>query len=296
MWMDHYLKGVDNGIDRLPSVISETSDYEGPVGFKKGMPRTRNVELIAQESLMDDRYTWKLLAWKPQFFPGLTPTVAAFPSGGINTETHMNHHARSHHDWWWFETPPLARDVRMFGTPKVRLWSTVYRRWIPITPVLVDVDPSVHMAIGTNHTTYCDPNAIQGGDTNECTEPVVGVTRGFLDSRYRKGLGKEVEVIPGESFGSTIAMKPQDYVFRKGHVIGLQIATEILEWHVPKAPAPCEAPDPNDPDQCAMFRIDWTESQTRLVLPVVDPPRDVDDLFDHDHAHDNCPLPDPLCS
>ncbi|HYP24845.1 MAG TPA: CocE/NonD family hydrolase C-terminal non-catalytic domain-containing protein, partial [Actinomycetota bacterium] len=297
MWMDHYLKGVDNGIDKLPSVISQTSDYEGALGFKKGMPKVRNIELIAQESFADKHYNWKLLPSEPVLFPGKPPGVAAFPSAGINTESHMNHHARSHHDWWWFETPMLDRDVRIFGTPKVRLWSTVKRRWVPITPVLVDVEPAAHYNYGGNHTTYCDPNAVQAGDANQCTEAMVGVTRGFLDSRYRNGLDKEVEVTPGESFGATIVMKPQDYVFRKGHVIGLQIATEILEWHVPKAPATCEGADPATPDDCAMFQIDWTESQTRLSLPIVDPPRDLDRLF-HVHLDDDeeCDLPDPLCN
>ncbi|HEX2196243.1 MAG TPA: CocE/NonD family hydrolase C-terminal non-catalytic domain-containing protein, partial [Actinomycetota bacterium] len=287
MWMDHYLKGVDNGIDRLPSVISETSDYEGPVGFKKGMPRTRNVELIAQQAFISSDYEWKLLPSEPVFFPGVAPGVAEFPSAGINTETHMNHHARSHHDWWWFETPALERDVRIFGAPKVELWSTVYRKWITITPVLVDVDPAAHLVVGNQHTTYCDPEQVQN-DENQCIEPVVGVTRGFLDSRYRNGLHKEVDVTPGKSFGSKIVMKPQDYVFRKGHVIGLQIASEILEWHVPKPPPGCDSVDPGsfNPNnatpqaQCAFFRIDWDKSQTRLVLPVVNAPKDPMDLFD----------------
>ncbi|HEX2295331.1 MAG TPA: CocE/NonD family hydrolase C-terminal non-catalytic domain-containing protein, partial [Actinomycetota bacterium] len=294
MWMDHYLKGVDNGIDKLPSVISETSDYEGPIGFKKGMPKVRNVELIAQESVVEKGYQWKLLLDDPIIFPGIAPTVAEFPSAGINTESHMNHHARSHHDWWWFETPVLARDVRIFGTPEVELWSTIHRRWIPLTPVLVDVDPSAHLTVGTNHTTYCDPNQLQAGDANQCTEPMTGVTRGFLDSRYRNGLDEEVEITPGKSFKATVVMKPQDYVFRKGHILGLQIATEILEWHVPKPPAPCE--NPAAPERCVMFRVDWTESQTRLVLPVVDPPRDLDRLFDIGHEHEEtCILVEPVC-
>ena len=280
-WMDHYLKGVDNGIENLPSVISQTSDYEKALGFKKGMPKVKNVELIAQEAFLADEYAWKLLASDPVFFPGAAPGEASFPSGGANTESHMNHHSRNNHDWFWFETPPLKRDVRIFGTPKVQVWSTIQRRYITITPVLVDVDPSAHLTVGNQHTTYCDPASLQGGDTNQCTEAVVGVTRGFLDSRYREGLHKEVDVTPGKSFGATIVMKPQDYTFRKGHILGLQIATEITEWHVPKAPAPCAnvPPDQNNPDACARFQIDWTDSQTRLILPVVNAPKNTMDLF-----------------
>src|SRR3712207_8891751 len=51
------------------------------------------------------------------------------------------------------------------------------RRWIPITPVLVDVQPGSHLTVGSNHATYCDTNSVQAGDTNQGTEPMVGVTR-----------------------------------------------------------------------------------------------------------------------
>ncbi len=286
MWMDHYLKGVDNGIDKLPSVISQTSDYEGPLGFKFGKPKVRNIELIAQEAQLGDDYIWKLLPTDPVFFPGIAPTPAEFPSAGINTESHMNHHARNHHDWWWFESPVLEKDVRIFGTPKLQVWSTIWRKWITITPVIVDVDPAVHLTVGNQHMAYCSPEDVQGGDTNQCTEAVVGVTRGFLDSRYRNGLDKEVEITPGKSFGAKVVLKPQDYTFRKGHIIGLQIASEILEWHVPKPLAACESAAEPDPTDCTVFHIDWEESQTRLTLPVVNGPKDPMDLFDlagHQH-------------
>ena len=300
MWMDHYLKGVDNGIQKLPSVISQTSDYEGPLGFTFGAPKVTNVDLIAQEAFLADEYGWKLLPTDPMFFPGTEPSAAEFPSAGINTESHSNHHARSHHDWWWFESPALKKDVRIFGEVKVKIWSTIYREWITITPVLVDVDPSVHTTVGNQHTPTCNQENVAGGDTNECTEPLVGVTRGFLDSRYRKGLDKEVMVTPGKSFGATVVMKPQDYTFRKGHVIGLNISSEILEWHVPKAIAPCMSVDPTninpngDPTveaqkqvDCSIFHIDWEKSQTRLTLPIVNAPKNISTLFDvfGEHNH-----------
>lgn len=45
-----------------------------------------------------------------------------------------------------------------------------------------------------------------------------------------------------------------------------------------------------------MFRIDWEESQTRLSLPIVDAPRDVDRLFHLNHEHEKeCLLVEPVC-
>ena len=283
MWMDHYLKGVDNGIDKLPAVISQTSDSEGPLGFKKGMPKTKPVELIAQEAFLGGQYNWALLPTDPIFFPGTQPTTAKFPSAGINTESHANHHGRSNHDWFWFESPVLAKDTRSFGEIKLRIWSTVHRKYITVTPSVVDIDPAKHVAVGNNHVASCEPEGVQE-DENDCTEGLVSVTRGFLDSRYRNGLDKEVDLEPGKSTGMTVVMKPQDYVFREGHQIALQVATEIIEWHLPKPIAGCEVDpatvDPNAPDAaCAYFRIDWEKAKTRLILPVVNAPKDPADLF-----------------
>ena len=293
MWMDHYLKGVDNGIDKLPSVISQTSDYEGPLGFKKGMPKTTPVTLIPQEAFLGNTYPWSLLPSEPVFFPGFAPTAARFLSVGINTESHANHHAQDKHDWWWFESPMLKKDTRIFGEIKLRIWSTVYRKYITVTPSVIDINPEQHVAVGNNHVASCDAEGIENDD-NECTEALVAVTRGFLDSRYRDGLDKEVDLEPGKSTEMTVVMKPQDYVFRKGHMIGLQIATEILEWHLPKPAAACEgfdptAVDPNNPSgpECAYFQIDWTKGQTKLILPVVNAPKDHSDLFDLMAGHDH---------
>ena len=130
---------------------------------------------------------------------------------------------------------------------------------------------------------------------------LVGVTRGCLDSRYRKGLDKQVMVEPGKAFDSTVAMKPTDYTFLKGHFIGLNVQTEILEWSLAKPYPGCDvAPnvDPTNPTQvtrdksCATFYIDWEKAETRLILPVVDAPKNPRSLFMFGHVHETgCGLP-----
>jgi hypothetical protein len=71
-----------------------------------------------------------------------------------------------------------------------------------------------------------------------------------------------------------IVAKPQDYTFRKGHLIGLVLRTEILEWNLPKPDPTCISA------ACATVRIDWELGKTRLVLPVVGAPADPATLFD----------------
>ena len=277
-WFDHYLLGKDNGIEKMPQVVSQPADMDGPRKFIAGdYPFTMPITLYAQEApkLDPSDYEWTLLP-EPPNKNSLLKNVAQFASAGVNTESHANHHSRNNHDWFWFESPPLARDTRIFGSIKVKVWSTIYRDWITFTPTIVDVDPGCHLAVAGQHL----------GDPQCLNDPELGrrlhsVTRGWLDSRYRKGLHKQVLVEPGKSFGTTIVEKPQDYVFQKGHQIGLNIQTEINEWSLPKAFPGCGGVDPG----CAYLKIDWLEGKTKIILPVVMGKQHHMDLFSGGHGH-----------
>jgi X-Pro dipeptidyl-peptidase len=169
-WFDHYLLGVSNGIERMPDVHSEMSTYDGPVGWYAGSwPKTRDVTLYAQHASGGD-YGWRLLLGRPQATP-VSPQ-ATFVSMGTNTETTANANPRANGAWLWFETPRLARDVRIFGEIKVSLWSTVERQWITYTPTIVDVDPSQRL-LGPAQAIALDERGL------------LSTTRGWLDSRYR---------------------------------------------------------------------------------------------------------------
>jgi X-Pro dipeptidyl-peptidase len=258
-WMDRWLLGIDNGVESLPDVTSQMSDYDGPTGWYAGAwPSTRDLTLFAQEDRADPDYRWKLLPRNPRR-PGVK-TPATFVSTGANTESEANANPRLNGSWLWFETPPLARDVRIFGEVKVRLWSTVQRRWITYTPTIVDVDPSRRIVA---------PGQLLATDERG----LISVTRGWLDSRYRETLATPSDVAPGVSFGLTVVEKPQDYTFRAGHLIGLNVQTEIADWSLPKPYPECANL------LCSTVRIDWEEGRTRVVLPVVDAPADAEALF-----------------
>ena len=263
-WMTHYLKGARNGVGRTPPVTSQMSTSTGPHGWYSGRwPRTSPVTLYAQGTTRINAtdYQWRLLPMRPRRNTTLHPGPARFHSAGVKTESHMNHHPRLNHDWFWFESPRLRRDMRVFGAPKVRIFSTVHRRWVTYTPTVVDVDPSQMIMAGGQHVGW------------KSTGALLSATRGWLDSRYRKGLRGQATLRPGKPFGMTVVEKPQDYTFKKGHVVGLAVATEINEWNVPK-PYSCQS------RSCPFVTLGWRHGQTRLVLPVVHAPMDPMDLFD----------------
>lgn len=273
-WMEAYVGR--SGSENLPTIISEQATQAGAGKLYRGAwPKTKEVELVAQQIIRTQSgiYEWQVLPAQPSPLVLQRPLNAQFPSVGINTESHAAHHCRNNHDWWCFQTPQLTRDVRIFGEVKVQIWSTVYRKWVTFTPSIIDVDPSVHQSIANTHATL-DPKQL------------VGVTRGWLDSRYRNGLSKQAEVTPGKSFGMTVVAKPMDYTFAKGHIIQLNIQTEINEWSLPKLDPDCQqVPDPTVQGQqdCTQVRINWEQGKTRLILPVVNAPKDVHSLFGGTH-------------
>jgi predicted acyl esterase len=99
-------------------------------------------------------------------------------------------------------------------------------------------------------------------------------TRGWLDSRYRQTLASQSPIVTGEPFGVTIVEKPQDYTFKQGHFIGLNVQTEIDDWSLPKPYPDCVSPT------CTTVRINWEGGETSVVLPVVDAPKNPAALFE----------------
>ena len=288
-WMDHYLLGKDNDVDEMPTVVTQTSDLSGPGKWSRGKPNVTNVPFYVQyvPPTAPGEYGWKFMPQKPRPLPPVPgmasgdELVPSFPSTNINTESHALHHGQANHDWHWFETPVLKKNVRIFGAPKFQIYSKIDRQWITVTPTLADVDPAAHVMQAGQHVATTDPNML------------VGVTRGWLDSRYRNGLDKQEPIEPGKLWMADIAGKPTDYTFLADHYLGLNIQTEINEWSLPKIYPGCDKPptipppNPTSPtkgESCATFTIDWESAKTRVILPIVNAPKNPMSLF-HPAGH-----------
>lgn len=299
-WLDHYLMGKDNGIDKLPGYVGQMADYEGNLGWSRGAPKTRDVTLYAQESprTYDGDYQWKLqpVKWRPGFLP---PTEAKWPLNLPNAESHANHHGRSNHEWWYFESPALKKKTRVFGEIEVQLYNKVHRKWVTMMPVILDVKHACHERAGNIHITSPECTAEPAPSAEVTPRAVIPVTRGFLDSRYRHGLHKQVMVEPGKPFQATVTMKPVDYTFNKGHSIALNVFSENVEWAVSKHPdqdaidADCLISSPT-PAPCNFFFLEWDTNKVRVKLPIVDGPKDAVKLFDFAHKHGSDDVLDDL--
>jgi predicted acyl esterase len=140
---------------------------------------------------------------------------------------------------------PKGKSLRIYGEPVLHVKSTISGQWVTTAVSLLDFDPA-HFA-GT-------------GATTAATSPgaVVALTRGWLDSRYRHGLGGDEMVTPGKSFAQNLALKPTDYTVRAGHRVVLLMSTETLEWAKSKLP---DTPASNT------VTVDYAQGQSYLTLP-----------------------------
>ena len=199
-WMDRWVGGVKNGVETaLPEVTSQTSDSTGALDFLAGKaPRVSQVRLDSTSEL-------GLVPDKVAAGPG--PDVP-FSVVGSESLAMGDLTAGVHGDYAVLLSAPLTRDVRMFGSPVVRVGLATDRTWTTLAPAVVDVDPAGSF-------------------------PSVPVTRGWLDTRYTAGLAAAK---PGDGKGIRVAMPahPTDWVFRKGHRIALLVQTGSTEWALPK--------------------------------------------------------------
>lgn len=238
-WFAHWLKGARNGVERMAAVTSQTSDNAGPIAYLAGAePRPASLPLYLDNAAG----TWTLGTSKPH-----GSGAASYADSGTNTETFAATHPYATGPYLAFTSPVLKRDLRLFGRPTLRLWSTVSAQWETVTPSLLDFDPSKYAGTGAA-TMATDSGA------------AVALTRGWLDSRYRDGLDHEVPMTPGTSTRMDVELFPTDYTVRKGHRLVLLVQSEDLDWAIAK-------PDPARTSPTVT--IDWSKGQSALTLPVV---------------------------
>jgi X-Pro dipeptidyl-peptidase len=241
-WMNHWLRGVDNGIPQsLPRITTRSADDNVELGYTAA-PRTHGLRL----TLSHDAGGF-----------ALTPDGGASSAGSpaasyawtqSNTESGMLMHPFAPGPGYvGFVSPPIpkGKSLRIYGEPVLHFRSTISGQWVTTAVSLLDFDPANFAGTGPA-TTAIKPSA------------VVALTRGWLDSRYRHGLGDDEMVVPDKPFTQNLALKPTDYTVQAGHRVVLLMSTETLEWAKSKLP---DTPASNS------VTIDYTQGQSYLTLP-----------------------------
>ena len=226
-WMDRWVGGVQNGIERtLPVITSQTSDAAGAGAFLTS--RTVGAKPLVLGSTGD----FALVKGKGA---GSGAAPIAITGTGTESQALADLSPGGHDTHAALLSAPLDRDLRIVGSPTVRLSVDSGRTWLTLAVSLVDLESE--------------------GSAQ------VAVTRGWLDTRYEKGLDAQRLQAPGAR-AHGVTLKPMDYTFKRGHRIGLVVQGEQAEWVVPKPydGTPCAT--------CTGFTLQVGPG-TSLTLPVV---------------------------
>ena len=235
-WFDHWLKGVDNGIEREPPVriyvMGGGDGHKTPEGrlFVGGHWRNEQEWPLARTEYAP--YFLHAGGALSRESPGPEPSTTyefdprhPVPTFGGNNSSQgqlMDQGAadqRDRPDFWLthdtlplsvrsdvvvFQTPPLAATIEVTGRLVVHLWASSSARDTDFTVKLVDVYP---------------PSADfpSGVDLN--------IADGIVRARYRNNLDHEELLEPGRPYEFEIEMYPTSLVVGRGHRIRLDVSS-----------------------------------------------------------------------
>src|SRR5579864_7809699 len=235
-WLDHWLKGVDNGVDREAPVrlyvMGGGDAHKTPEGrlFVGGYWREEQEWPLARTTPTPYYLHGNgvLSTDKPANEPPVTyifdprnpvPTLGGNVSSQGTLMFQGAADQRCRPDFWLcsdskplsarndilvFQTPPLSRDTEVTGRLIVKLWASSNSPDTDFTAKLIDVYP---------------PNADfpAGVDLN--------IADSIVRGRYHNGLGRAELLQPGRPYEFTIEMYPASLVFKRGHRIRLDISS-----------------------------------------------------------------------
>jgi X-Pro dipeptidyl-peptidase len=196
------LKGAAPGPDLQAPVITQGRTAAGPGDFRR---ETRWPPALTSER----RFALGRTATGGVLAGSAAAASAAYRDFGTTTEEAATRALGREDTWLAYRSAPLASDLRIAGTPRLQLSLTGSADHGHVTPTLLDIAPD-----GT-------------------AKPI---SRGFLNLRYRNGLGREQPVPAGQRIAATVRFSPQDHTVRKGHRIGLIVAGSNTVWAVPDEP------------------------------------------------------------
>ncbi|GAA4939883.1 X-Pro dipeptidyl-peptidase [Nonomuraea thailandensis] len=227
-WFDHWLYGIDSGIMREPQADVEIGPGQWAQHASWPLPGAATVPL----------------------FPGAGSSLGLIPRPRSAPETFVDQKVRTAEQLveatgadpnrLAYTTGALPADVRISGTPTVSVRASLKDGASPyLTALLVDYGTDVRPngTLVSTGQSYCYGQGVPG-DTGcttlrtlgTATTPYKIVTRGWLDVRNRHRADRTEPVRPGKEYTFTWDFQPTDYLFKKGHRLGLVIISTDYDY------------------------------------------------------------------
>ncbi len=226
-WFDHYLLGVDNGIEKTPGASVER-----------------------EPDVWVDQPAWpagSAVTLRPA--SGSTPGVGTLgTTAGTGTMSFTDSSGQSSNTWAakptetsagrvLFSTGALAKDLHVSGTAKVTVTATPSTSTARLSAILVDYGPATirnytgpKEGIKNELTQSCWGSSAPGNDAcylDTSTDAVsVGlniISRGWADLANHGSLTQESPLTPGQPYTMTFRLASTDHVVPQGHQLALII-------------------------------------------------------------------------
>ncbi|MEW9546908.1 Xaa-Pro dipeptidyl-peptidase [Nonomuraea sp. NPDC050783] len=255
-WFDHWLYGIDSGIMREPQADVEIGPGQWARHASWPLPGTATVPLHLGSG------------GRLGLLPRPLSARETFTDQKTRTAEQLVEATGADPNRLAYTTAELPGDVRISGTPTVSVRASFEGGSSPyLTALLVDYGTDVR-ANGTlvpTGETWCYGQGVPG-DTGctalrvlgTATTPYKIVTRGWLDVRNRHRPDRTEPLRAGKEYAFTWDFQPTDYLFKKGHRLGLVIISTDYDYTL-RYPAGT--------------RITLAPGRSALRLPVVTPAR-----------------------
>jgi len=235
-WFDHWLKGIDNGVDREPPVRIYVmgggdghktpegrifvgghwrDEQEWPLARTRQTPYYLHPDGVLSPAKPDSAAPVTYLFDPHNPVPTLGGNISS--QGNLMFQGAADQRCRAgfwlcsdtrplsaRNDVLVFQSAPLAAPMEVTGRLIVKLWASSDALDTDFTAKLIDVYP---------------PSADFPGGID------LNIADSIVRARYRSGFGKAELLKPGQPYEFTIEMYPTSLLFQKGHRIRLDISS-----------------------------------------------------------------------
>jgi X-Pro dipeptidyl-peptidase len=236
-WYDYWLQGIDNGIMNEPQSTVEFGPSEYVDEASWPAPGTEYVDLSLSGTTSG---TAGSLGFRPVEGASTLQIV-----GGSNSPSEAalaNNPEAPQANRLVLLSQPLTQDLRISGTPIVKLDASLSQEQSNLSALLVDYSTAFRTprspGDGVQNTTNRTCWGAESQFDNACYLEVERrstessywrLSRGVLDSSNRESLadGAATNVVPGQKYDFDWKMEPYDYVFKAGSRIGVVVSTNL---------------------------------------------------------------------
>jgi X-Pro dipeptidyl-peptidase len=230
LWMDHWLKGVDNGIMREPMADVQKPDGSWEQHAAWPQPGTQDTTLYFGPA--SGGFAGSLTA-----APGAGGTQRLGDNANLSESAMMANPEVSDSRRLVYVTAPLEQDARLSGEVRLTARVASNRPSTPLTALLVDYGPSTQAVLTDRSPLQLSTETCTRSDLRNRTgcarPPEVSVqavtatllTRGAIDAKNRSSLETSTPLPTNTTADVSWRMHARDALIPAGHRIGIVIVT-----------------------------------------------------------------------